>query len=205
MARHEDLRTNAASVKKDRELTSDLFQAFLNWLDPDPEIAGKRYQEIHAKLIKIFQYRGCHRSEELADETINRVIKRVSEISEEYEGDPALYFFGVANYIYQEYLKSQKIAPVKMPPNQTSASLPSEEDYETEKRHECLERCLSELDSDERELILQYYKEEKQRKIENRKDLSERWQLSALSLRKRTQRIREKLKVCVNKCLNQKD
>jgi len=83
-------------MKKDWVLTQDAFDTLLDWLDADRERAGCKYESIRLRLIKIFTCRGCHEAEELADETINRVVARVVELASGYEGDPALYFYGVS-------------------------------------------------------------------------------------------------------------
>ena len=59
-------------MKKGWVLTQELFDTLLDWLDPDRERAGHRYETIRLRLIKIFTSRGCPEAEELADETINR-------------------------------------------------------------------------------------------------------------------------------------
>ena len=69
------------SVKKQWSLTKEAFDSLLSWLDPDREWAGEKYEVIRARLIKVFAYRGCHTPEELADETINRVAKKIDEVS----------------------------------------------------------------------------------------------------------------------------
>ena len=50
----------------------------LEWLDPNLDLAGEKYEEIRRGLIKIFGYRGCSDAEGLADETINRVARAAS-------------------------------------------------------------------------------------------------------------------------------
>ena len=54
---------------------------------------------------------------------------------------------------------------------------------------------------DNRELILQYYQGEKGAKIENRKKLTVRFKIPLNTLRMRALRLREKLQVCVETCL----
>ncbi len=94
-------------IKKDYALTPEAFNQLLDWLGPDRETAGKSYEEIRRRLIKIFTVRGCHIPEELADETFNRVGKKVAELAADYVGDPSLYFFGVAHKVFLEYLKAK--------------------------------------------------------------------------------------------------
>lgn len=79
-------------MKKDWILTQESFDALLAWLDPAREEAGRRYEEIRRRLIKIFTCRGCGEPEDLADETINRVSKKLKEIESDYSGDPRSVF-----------------------------------------------------------------------------------------------------------------
>jgi hypothetical protein len=95
------------SVKTRRELTKDSFDRLLVWLDQDRERAADRYEEIRIRLIKLFETRGCANCEDLTDDTIDRVARRVHEIAGTYEGNPALYFHGVARMVYLEYLRKK--------------------------------------------------------------------------------------------------
>ena len=70
-----------------------------------------------------------------------------------------------------------------------------------EPRVQCLERCLGNLSAENRELILQYYQGEKGAKIENRKSLTDRFKIPLNTLRMRALRLREKLQVCVENCM----
>ena len=45
-------------MKKGWVLTQELFDTLLDWLDPDRERAGQKYETIRLKLIKIFTSRG---------------------------------------------------------------------------------------------------------------------------------------------------
>src|SRR5258707_5663204 len=92
-------------MKKEWMLSQDALDTLLAWLDADRDRAGQKYESIRLRLIKIFTCRGCHEAEELADETINRVIARVDEIASGYRGDPALYFYGVSQRILLEYAR----------------------------------------------------------------------------------------------------
>lgn len=89
--------------EKEWVISQEAFDTMLDWLDADRERAGCKYEAIRLRLIKIFTCRGCQAAEELADETINRVIGRIVEIANGYRGDPALYFYGVAQKVFLEY------------------------------------------------------------------------------------------------------
>ena len=180
--------------KKDRELNSDAFEALLGWLAPDREEAGKRYEEIRHKLIRIFACRGCGESDILADETINRVARKVGELVTTYQGDPRLYFYGVANKIHLEQLKKAR-------PQVTEWHETQEDDYEPE--FECLERCMDKLSMDNRDLVLKYYDHEKDAKIEQRRLLAETLNIGLNALRIRAHRIRITLYQCIKGCLDE--
>ena len=177
------------------ELNQESFESLLRWLHSDREQAGKRYEQIRSRLIKIFGSRGCAEPEALADETINRVAKRVEEISQTYEGDPALYFYGVANKIYMEQLRKQK--PIeRLPP------VPDLDDYEEE--YVCLEGCIGHLPARSRDLVLQYYEHESQDKIVQHQRLAERFGIGLNALRIRAHRARLVLRKCIVNCLEKK-
>src|ERR671927_1499820 len=98
-------RASRRAPEKEWELTREAFANVLAWLDQDAGKAGEKYEEIRAALIEIFMCRGCPIAEELADDTIDRVIRKLDAIRENYIGDPALYFYGVAQMIHLEYAR----------------------------------------------------------------------------------------------------
>jgi DNA-directed RNA polymerase specialized sigma24 family protein len=183
-------------MNKEWVLTQESFDKLLAWLDPDRDQAGKKYEEIRRRLIKIFTCRGCTEADSLADETINRVTRKVQALAESYVGDPALYFYGVAHKVHLEYLRRKP--PPPPPPAQAEHSDEVEEEYD------CLEQCMGRLTPDNRELVLQYYQEEKQAKIDHRKLLAERLGIALNALRIRAYRIRASLQQCVQDCLEQR-
>lgn len=92
---------------KENTITQESFDTLLGWLDHNREIAGQKYEKIRQRLIRIFAGRGCFEAEELADETINRVTLKLPQFVETYIGEPALYFYGVADKIHHEWLGKQ--------------------------------------------------------------------------------------------------
>jgi len=184
---------STSQVKNRLSITKDQFAELLAWLDDDPGRAGLRYEEIRRKLISMFLNRQIEEAEDLADDTINRVAKRVSEVKREYVGDPARYFYGVAKKMLIEYRRKRRRVP-EMP-------LPSTSSAELEPHLTCLDECLEKLDPESRELILRYYRDQKQAKISTHKEMGERLRVNAAALRARAYRIRVKLEICVVECL----
>ena len=193
-------------MKKEWDLTQEAFDALLDWLDPNRDRAGSKYEAIRLRLIKIFTCRGCAAAEELADETINRVSAKVTEIAGSYTGDPALYFYGVSQKLHLEYLRRVEKKQIQLSADSTlnklavpTASLTDDKEPE----FECLERCLEHLPTDNRKLVVQYYQQEKHAKIEHRKMLATELGIAANALRIRAHRIRLALQKCVHNCLEQ--
>jgi DNA-directed RNA polymerase specialized sigma24 family protein len=168
------------------------FDRLLEWLDPNPEVAGERYEKIRWRLIAILASRGCHVPEELADETIDRVARRVADIRDTYVGDKAIYFLGVMNNVHHEYLKRPR------PPQMVE----SHEDVgEQERVHSCLDKCLTKLTPHARQIIERYYAENKRAKIRLRRLIANELGITASNLRLRALRIRAKLQMCIDNCL----
>src|SRR4051794_35744276 len=61
-------------------LDQSAFNELLNWFAPDLETAGQQYELIRQKLIALFRCRACVFPDELADETINRVARKLPQI-----------------------------------------------------------------------------------------------------------------------------
>ena len=179
-------------AKKLNVLQQEDFDRLLNWLDADSERAGSIYEKIRWRLIAILASRGCRFPEELADETIDRVARRVVDIQDTYVGDKAIYFLGVMNNVHHEYLKRPEV------------SEPSICNYDIEakeKTHGCLDKCLDKLTPNSRQMIEQYYAEDKRAKVDLRKRIALQLGISINTLRLRALRIREKLQACIDQCL----
>jgi DNA-directed RNA polymerase specialized sigma24 family protein len=172
------------------------FHRMLEWLDRDQEKAVAAYQTIRLRLVKIFYARGCRAAEELADETIDRVTKKINTLAETYEGNPNLYFYGVAKRVFLEYTRQ----PIdrELPPVLVSGETDT---FELERRDRCLSKCLEKLPAAESAFILTYYEGEKSEKIERRQKLLEELEVTSQNLRVRAFRIRTKLQKCVGQCL----
>lgn len=184
----------AASVSKDKrwQLTQEAFDRLLDFLSPRPDEAGRKYEEVRLRLIKIFTCRGSATPEDLADETINRVACKVQEIGKTYVGDPCLYFYGVAKMVFLESVR-KRTKPLPQP-----QETPPEE---KELHYECLEQCMQKLTPRNHGLILEYYRGDKGDKILHRKNLAQNRHIEVNALRIRTHRIRNNLQRCVFECL----
>jgi RNA polymerase sigma factor (sigma-70 family) len=194
-------------MTKDWTLNKESFNKLLTWLDANHERAGEKYEHIRGCLIKFFVGRECVQAEDLADEVINRVTRKIDELLKTYQGDPARYFLGVARNVLLEYQRKELPLMRPLATDRAAASEPSElrdESNKEDSRLECLDLCLRQIDQENRDLILRYYQKDKQAKIDFRRELAEEVGIAINTLRVRVYRIRELLQKCLFKCLEQR-
>jgi DNA-directed RNA polymerase specialized sigma24 family protein len=206
----------APRVERLQGLTPDGFDTLLSQLDPDRDRAGVLYETIRRKLVRLFEWRGCGSPEDLADETINRVARRLAEGVELRSSDPYGYFCGVAHLVYKEVLRRSSRENRVLaegggwpPPSFDDGAEPSD------RRLDCLRRCLEQLAPDQRDLVLRYYQgksnqgkghrgKSAQKKssqgddhIRHRQALASEVGIPMNALRIRIHRLRRKLESCV--------
>jgi DNA-directed RNA polymerase specialized sigma24 family protein len=190
--------------KKDWTLTKEAFEQLLASLDANRDRAGQKYENLRRKLIEFFEARGSNSPADHTDETINRVARRIAEGEEiaSLEG----YFYGVARLLLKETLRARDRDPIalelaSLPTNAVDDEAHERRRREEEQRVKCFEECLSKLFSIHRILIVEYYREEKGVKIEQRKRQAEALGMSLNALRCRACRIRVDLAQCINSCM----
>lgn len=166
--------------------------------DGDRDSAAQKYLEIRSNLMRFFEWRGCSFPEDHADETINRIAKRVAEGEEilNFSG----YAMGVARLLLLEINKGRQREQLALAEIGHASEFYEEKD-DGERRLVCLRSCLQTLTNDNRDLILEYYQGEKGEKIQNRKKLMDRLGIPVNTLRMRALRVREKLQICVEECV----
>jgi len=179
-------------------LTGEALSRFLLCLDADPDEAGRKYEAIHQKLVKIFDWRGARFPEECADETINRVVRKL-ESGEEIQDIPS-YCQGVARLVFLETLKKAEQRQVGLE-ELTSVPVAPVVSEDDSRQRTCFLRCLNELPAESRELILSYYQDERRLKIDNRQAMADQLGIPLSALRSRVQRIRNKIEQCITNCL----
>lgn len=181
-------------------LTGEAFDSFLIWLDADRDQAGVKYETIRRRLVLFFNCRGCAAPESLADETINRVIRRVPSFHESYTGDPVRYFYGVAHYVHLEYLNDTK--KDAGPLIELLSRLPQPEmDSEREQVYRSLERCLQKQPPAKREMFVSYHLVDKKTKVDDHQMLADRLGMTLNALRLQVHRLKNELRACITACL----
>lgn len=190
-------------MNKSSQLTPENFENLLNWLETDREQAGILYEEIRQGLIRFFRFRGCNDEDVLADETFNRVAKKVLTFDAEKKAEPSVIIYGFAKNIFLEY-RSRRLKEIEFKPdlNYHRSDYKSGFDFE-ENCLKCLDCCLKKLSETDNRLIIEYYSENKSAKIDLRKKLAEELELNAGTLHTKIYRIRINLKKCIQKCLDE--
>jgi DNA-directed RNA polymerase specialized sigma24 family protein len=183
-------------------LGSEPFEALLLKLGPDREAAGQRYLQLRQRLVAVFEYRRCPRPEELADETLDRVARRLLEMGSEFVGgDPARYVFGVAWNVARESFR--RPASAQLPDGWESRLVASASDDEEGAEQSCLEHCLERLSPADKRLVLDYHQGERSARIRGRSDLARDLGLSPNALRLKIHRLTSRLRECVLGCVEQ--
>jgi DNA-directed RNA polymerase specialized sigma24 family protein len=195
-----DIQASPAPRRK-WDLTQEAFDKLLASFGEDRESAGLKYIEVRSNLMRFFEWRGSPYPEDHADETINRVAKRLLE-GEEIR-NPSGYCIGVARMILLE-INKERARDLEALNEMASSQVAASDPQESESQIECLRVCLQNLSADNRELIIEYYQGEKGAKIENRKRLVERFGIAVNTLRMRALRLRERLQDCVRDCLKKR-
>ena len=194
----------AVGIQQDWSAEHGAFRRFLNWLDQGDDSGGQRYLEIRHRLVQYFDRKSCSSPDELADETLQRVARRLSEEGEIRDLSPAHYCYIVAKFVFLEYQRSPNRAQVSLEAvaarhAATSGTVPPAAE-EQGIRLNCLENCLQKLPEDHRALILEYYRHERRSKIECRREMAVRLGVTMNALTIRACRIRERLEQCVRTC-----
>lgn len=198
--------------KKNWTITSSAFLRLLDWLDDGKNSDGQSYLEMRQRLVAYFDRKNCLSPDDLTDETLNRVARRLEEEEGAIDTEtPAKYCYIVARFVFMESLRgkdkwSVPLDDVLRQPqtNQLAASESEKEEKEIkEKMLVCLEECTGKLEPVNREIIIGYYYGDERIKIENRRALAEKIGVTTNALTIRACRIRDKLEQCVGKCIGE--
>ena len=89
-------------------------------MDEGEDSHGERYLEIRDRLVRYFSRRQCPHPEDLADETLNRVTRRLEESGAIESGAPARYCYIVAKFVLLESLRRHDRHAITRTREQTS-------------------------------------------------------------------------------------
>ena len=142
-----------ANLKRDWQPDKAAFDRLLAWLDEGTGSRGERYLEMRQRLVDYFGRRDCPVPEDLADETLNRVARRLEETGSIDDVVPARYCYILAKFVFLEWLRRPgRIEPVAQSAEAVVAPGVSER-AENERTFSCLEQCLQSCSVGDRALI----------------------------------------------------
>lgn len=178
-------------------------ERLLSSLDADESRAAEQYERLRERLIVFFSGRQGPEPEESADETLDRVSRRIDE--GEQIRDVTRYAYAVARLVLREswkrvrrrrHLLSRLFAPDAPAAGHDVAGV-----LGSDGAMECIRGCTERLPPEDRELILRYYDSEGRDQQEERQQLAARLGCSPVALRLRAFRIRRVLQACTHDCL----
>jgi len=76
-----------------------------SWLDEVIDSGGQKYLEMQRRLVAYFDRKNLSNFEELADETLNRLARRLEEEGAIESDTPAKYCYVVARFVLMEHLR----------------------------------------------------------------------------------------------------
>lgn len=183
-----------------RGLTAEALSRLLARLADDPAQAGEAYEALRGALMKFFDWRGAPHPDECADETIDRLARKLDEgVAID---DPRGFARGIARLVLLEQWRRPETRRADDLDLARLPDRPPAEAAEGDVRATCFAGCLAQLPVEGRQLILTYYAAEGSTRIESRKRLAFSLSLTESALRSRAQRIRDRLERCIRRCVD---
>jgi hypothetical protein len=173
------------------------FDQLLQWFGPDRDISAKKYLETHERLTRLFHIKGCNRPEDLADEVMDRVAKKLPSLRTP-DPDHIAVLLGFARNVLHEYWRER--APFEEMSDLSKEPSGTNETALKEMRALCLENCLGKLGDNNRYLLLEYYQYETGGKIRHRKAMAEVRDTTLNALRLKACRLKSVVTDCVKRC-----
>src|ERR1043165_9784733 len=96
----------------DSDFGQGIFDNLFRLLEPDAGSVEQGFRQCRLKLVKFFAWRHCEDPDNLADETISRLLRNVHNGQEILADNPYSYVYGIASNVFREYLRDKgKAAP----------------------------------------------------------------------------------------------
>lgn len=168
-------------------------------LDPDPEIALARFEELRRTIERFFDWRGASAPAECADDVLDRMSRRLA--GGEAIESPRAFAYAVARLVWLEQQRpARRLVPLDAVPEPAAAAAAAA--AADSPRMVCLDRCLDALPHEARALILRYYSHERREKVADHSALADELGITRQALHNRAQRLRDKLARCLAMCLD---
>ncbi len=195
-------------------MESSALQALLTLLHPDPVEAADAYRRLQLRLVRFFNLTAASDPQQLADETIDRLVRRAAEIvtvvpmdhandsavtedQQPINHSSATLVFSIARQVLKEDLSRSQ--PNDEQVREWLTRTTNAPDSKQAGRQANLQSCLSHFSSERRQLLEKYYGWSSSHKAEHHLKLAQSLGLSLDTLRNRTLRSRLQLESCVRR------
>lgn len=186
---------------------NDLFDR----LSDNPHEALQIYQRIYRELLYFFARRAVDSPDDLASETIKRVIENLAtgKAIVFHKGDEKAYFFGFAKNVLREFHRQRPpFTPIDEVLEYIGADTAAPgmvTRIQKQREMKCVRQCFAELPKEEQNLLEAYYETPTDEpSVEAaRKRLADAFGITPNALKLRAARIRKKLAACKNHCMQQ--
>jgi hypothetical protein len=188
-------------------LTPAAFEKLLASLHEDRQRAGERYERLRVTLMRFLEWRGCIAPDAAADETFDRVARRLDE-GIPVRNVPA-YMLRVAAFVLSE----ERHRPRHVPLEAAHVPIDALEDPRQREAQDMVDlldaelldyqrRCLSLLPAADRTFIVEYHRGRGAERIRRRRALAEQLGIRMNAERIRAHRIRVWLVDCAKRHLS---
>lgn len=169
----------------DQTTLDKLFQL----LEPGARSAEEGFRQCRLKLIKFFAWRRCEDPDNLADETISRLLKNVRAGQEISAGNLYSYVYAIAHNVFKEYVRARKKAAALRELDEARRGVaPRATD-------DCQKQCFEQLPRERQELLVRYYLEG-----DDPAEIAQDDGLSLNALRLQIHRTKQGLRRCCEDC-----
>ncbi|MFO0728949.1 MAG: hypothetical protein U1E65_34535 [Myxococcota bacterium] len=170
------------------------FGQLLEFLGRDGEAPGEAYERLRDRLESFFRWRGISAPQERADETLDRVAKKLAS-GEVIETSPSRFALGVARFVALEASRKDRREEPEV-----EVAEPAPEAAVEDPRLPAIQICLGRLSAGDQSLLLRYHEESQgQARISLRENIARELGIELNALRVRVFRIRAKLERCLAK------
>jgi DNA-directed RNA polymerase specialized sigma24 family protein len=180
--------------------TQQAFDRLLTAFDSDRNEAGKKYVVTRLKLARYFERRRNVDAERAADETLDRVARKLDE--GENIVNLMAYIYSVAANVFNEAIR-ETIRSRAIADDEDRKRVAKEQEPDVAESHLqlCFDKALAELKDGDRILILKYYREVETARIRLRREMAKELVISSNALRIQAHRIRVNLETSVKDLL----
>jgi DNA-directed RNA polymerase specialized sigma24 family protein len=177
-------------------ISQEQFAGLLLKLGREPLESGARYETLRTRLIFYFTRKSLDFPEDLADEVLDRLARRLAEGT---EIDSLTGFaLGIARFVAQE--QASRPFQIQVLEETFFNNIPANSPTESmEERISGMEHCLNRLTTAEVELLERYYLGDGESLIRARKSISETLKILPESVRQRIFSIRRRIRECMER------